>query len=74
MFDSSVTRHVLKLSTALLSLEKIVSLAVKRISMAALWFFKAHPAHVVRVFRTLYFLYKIPLIFSFLEKHVMLLI
>lgn len=74
MSDLSVTCHVLKRSTALLSLKKIVLVAVRRISMAALCIFKAHPAHAVSVFRTLFLLYKIPLIFSFLKKCVMLLI
>lgn len=68
MFDLSATCHVLKLSTALLSLKKIVLVTVRRISMAALCIFEAHPAHAVRIFRALFLLYKIPLIFFIFEE------
>lgn len=73
MFDLSAACHVLKQSTAILGLKKIISVTV-RSSMAPLCIFKAHPTHAVRVFRTLFLLYKIALIFSFLKKCVMLLI
>lgn len=49
MFDSSSTCHVLKLSTALLSLKKIVLVTVRRISMATPCIFKTHPAHAVSI-------------------------